>query len=86
LLVIFSKSLEGVTMILSNFYSIFFSSFVSLITWVYFYLIDKFFIQVLNVFQPESTYIVVFIIMLSLFLRNSVFKRLFKRRIREACL
>lgn len=79
-------SLEGVTMILSNFYSIFFSSFVSLITWVYFYLIDKFFIQVLNVFQPESTYIVVFIIMLSLFLRNSVFKRLFKRRIREACL
>jgi len=85
-LVIFSKSLEGVTMILSNFYSIFFSSFVSLITWVYFYLIDKFFIQVLNVFQPESTYIVVFIIMLSLFLRNSVFKRLFKRRIREACL
>ncbi len=73
-------------MILSNFYSIFFSSFVSLITWVYFYLIDKFFIHVLNVFQPESTYIVAFIIILSLFLRNSVFKRLFKRRIREACL
>jgi len=69
-------------MILSNF----FSCFVSVITWGYFYLINEFFTEVLNVFQPESKLVVAFIMLLALFLTNSSFRRLFKKRIREAFL
>jgi hypothetical protein len=69
-----------------NFYSIFFSSFVSALNWFFFYLIEEFFAEILNVFQFENVYLVAFIIVLSFFLTNSVFKKLFKARIRETCL
>ncbi|ENV09354.1 hypothetical protein F966_02011 [Acinetobacter higginsii] len=64
----------------------FFSCFVSVITCGYFYLINEFFTEVLNVFQPESKLVVAFIMLLALFLTNSSFRRLFKKRIREAFL
>ncbi|MFW6764746.1 hypothetical protein [Acinetobacter pittii] len=73
-------------MLKARFYKIFFSFLVSFITIFYFHLIGEFFVEVLRVFQPENKYVVVFIILLSLFLRNRVFKKLFKQRIREACL
>jgi len=69
-----------------NFYSIFFSSFVSSLNWFFFYLIEEFFAEILNVFQFENVYLVAFIIVLSFFLTNSVFKELFKARIREVSL
>lgn len=64
----------------------FFSCFVSIITWGYFYLINEFFTEVLNVFQPENEIIVVFIRLLAIFLTATFFKGLFKKRIREAFL
>lgn len=69
-----------------NFYSIFFSSIVSSLTWFFFYLVEAFFAEFLNVFQFENMFLVAFVMVLSLFLTNSVFKELFKERIREACL
>lgn len=37
-------------------------------------------------FQFENVYLVAFIIVSSIFLTNSIFKQLFKKRIREVCL
>lgn len=69
-----------------NFYGVFFSSFVSSLSWFFFFLIEEFFAELLNVFQLENMYLVAFVMVLSLFLTNSIFKALFKTRIREACL
>ncbi|MGG2097659.1 hypothetical protein ABFY41_08775 [Acinetobacter haemolyticus] len=69
-----------------NFYGVFFSSFVSSLSWFFFFLIEEFFAELLNVFQLENMYLVAFVMVLSLFLTNSIFKALFKIRIREACL
>lgn len=69
-----------------NFYGVFFSSFVSSLSWFFFFLIEEFFAEILNVFQLENMYLVAFVMVLSLFLTNSIFKALFKTRIREACL
>ncbi|WP_312056288.1 hypothetical protein [Acinetobacter courvalinii] len=73
-------------MFLFNFYSFFFSSFVSALSWFFFYLIEEFFAEILKVFQLENLYVVAFVMVLSLFLTNPIFKKLFKKRIREACL
>ncbi|EPG36844.1 hypothetical protein F907_02541 [Acinetobacter colistiniresistens] len=73
-------------MIVFNFYSIFFSSFVSSLSWFFFYLIEEFFAEILNVFQLENLYVEAFVMVLSIFLTNPIFKKLFKKRIREACL
>lgn len=70
------------TMTVSNF----FSCFVSVITCGYFYLINEFFTEVLNVFQPENGLIVIFIRVLAFILTAAFFKRLFEKRIREAFL
>lgn len=75
-----------VAMFKDYFYKFFFSSFVCAITFLYFHLLDKFFVKLLNVIQPENKIIVGVIVVLSLFLRNPIFKKFFKKRMRETCL
>ena len=68
------------------FYKFFFFLFVYAITFLYFHLLDKFFVELLNVIQSENKVIVGLVVVLSIFLRNPIFKKFFKKRMRETCL
>ena len=68
------------------FYKFFFFLFVYAITFLYFHLLDKFFVELLNITQPENKVSVGLIVVLSIFLRNPIFKKFFKKRMRETCL
>ncbi|MDC4656481.1 hypothetical protein NQ805_16675 [Acinetobacter baumannii] len=68
------------------FYKYFFSFFVLLITSTYFNLVDEFFSELLKVLQIENKPILYLIFALGIFLTNSYFQELFRKRIRETCL
>lgn len=79
-MIIFVQGARG-TMIEFNFYGIFSYLFYSLITSTYFSLVDEFFTELLKVLQPESQFIIYFMVALSVFLTNPYFQSLFKKRI-----
>lgn len=69
-----------------KFYKIFSYVFISSITIFFFFLIENFFVNIIEMYKLESSSTVSFITFLVAFLTNFWFQDLFRERIRETCL